>query len=96
VLVRYLPTGGGGGGEVLTVGSYPVQNAAAALRRASGEQGGSQLARSDKGAVVLLDTKSPDNAHLAYPGTDLQIEIFSPVQGEALRLAARDGVEPVP
>jgi hypothetical protein len=97
VFVRYLPAGGGGGGEeFLTIGTYPVEDGAAALERAARNGEGKEIARSDDGAVVLIDRKSPDNAHLAYPGEDLQIEIFSPVSGEALRLAARDRVEPVP
>lgn len=96
VFVRYLPVGGGGEGEFLTVGTYPVEDGAAALERAARNGQGKEIARSDDGAVVLLDRNSPDNAHLAYPGDDLQIEVFSPVTGEALRLAARDGVKPIP
>jgi hypothetical protein len=96
IFVRYLPAGGGGGDEFLTVGTYPVEDGAAALRRAARNGEGKEIARSDEGAVVLIDRKAPDNAHLAYPGEDLQIEVFSPVSGEALKLAARDGVEPVP
>ena len=96
VLVRYLPADGGGGSGALTVGSYPVADAAGALKRAARQDDRKEIARSDNGAVVLLDPESPDNAHLAYPGTDLQIEIFSPVPGQALRLAAHDRVEPVP
>jgi hypothetical protein len=96
IFVRYLPAAGGGGGGQLTVGTYPVPDAVGALRRAAREGHGKQIARSDNGAVVLIDPESPDNAHLAYPGEDLQIEIFSPVPREALRLAARNGVEPVP
>jgi hypothetical protein len=96
VFVRYLPVEAGGGSEYLTVGSYPVEDAVAALRRAAREDDRTELARSDEGAVILLDRDSPDNVHLAYPGEDVQIEVFSPVDGEALRIAARDRVEPVP
>jgi hypothetical protein len=96
VFVRYLPADGGGGGEFLTVGTYPGQDPVGELERAAREGHGKEIARSDEGAVVLIDPESPENAHLAYPGDDVQVEIFSPVPGEALRMASRDRVEPVP
>jgi hypothetical protein len=96
IYVRYLPSEGGDATAFLTVASYPVDDGAAALERSARNTDNKEIARSDDGAVVLIDTESPNNAHLAYPGDDLQIEIFSPVTGEALRLASRDRVEPVP
>jgi hypothetical protein len=99
VYVRY-PHGDGDAGdeqaELLTVGTYPSKDGVAALRRAVRNRSGAKLGRTDDGAVLLIDPGSPNNAHLAYPDTDIQVEIFSPDPGEALRFAARGDVRPVP
>ncbi len=99
VYVRYL-TGGAKAGDdranFITVATYPGGDGIAALRKAAAEQKGAKLGKTDDGAVLLVDPTSPNNAHLAYPGANLQIEVYSPVPGEALRLAARGAVRPVP
>jgi hypothetical protein len=99
VYVRYLKGGAEAGDEraaFLTVATYPGENGIAELRRAAREQEGAELGRTDDGAVLLIDPASPNNAHLAYPGPNLQIEVYSPVPGQALRLASRGAVQPIP
>lgn len=99
IYVRYLTDGADAGDErakFITVATYPSENGVAALRKATREESGAKLGKTDNGAVLLIDPSSPNNAHLAYPGANLQVEVFSPVPGEALRLAARGDVEPVP
>jgi hypothetical protein len=99
VYIRYLTGGAEPGDEqasFVTVATYPADNGVAALRKAVREQKGAKLGKTDDGAVLLIDPTSPDNAHLSYPGANLQIEVYSPVPGEALRLAARGDVQPVP
>jgi hypothetical protein len=95
VFVRYVPSGtdAGARGEYLTVASYPLEDAPSALEKTARRQG-DEIASSDDGAVILLDTESPNNIHMAYPG-NVQIEVFSPVAGEALRLS-KDSVQQVP
>jgi hypothetical protein len=99
VYIRYL-TGGAEAGDkqarFVTVATYPGDDGIAALRKAAREQKGAKLGKTDDGAVLLIDPTSPDNAHLAYPGANLQVEVYSPVPGEALRLAARGDVQQVP
>ncbi len=99
IYIRYLTDGAGAGDEradFVTVATYPADNGVAALRKAAREQKGANIGKTDDGAVLLIDPTSPNNAHLAYPGANLQIEVYSPVPGEALRLAARGDVRPVP
>ncbi len=99
VYVRYLTGGAKAGDErakFITVATYPGGDGIAALRKAAGEQKGAKLGKTKDGAVLLIDPTSPNNAHLAYPGANLQIEVYSPVPGEALRLAAQGEVQPVP
>ena len=96
--VAYLQAGGRRGerpAEYVTVASYPSDDGVAALRRAARNRPRSKLGRTDGGAILLIDPGSPRNAHLAYPGGDFQVEVFSPVPGEALRLAARGDTRPV-
>lgn len=99
VYVRYL-TGGAEAGskraDFVTVATYPEGDGIAELRKAAREEKGAKLGKTDDGAVLLIDPASPNNAHLAYRGANLQIEVYSPVPGEALRLAARGAVQPVP
>lgn len=100
VYVRYLEDGAEAGDEravFVTVVTYPPENGGVAmLRRAARERRGAELARTDDGAVLLVDPNAPRNAHLAYPGESLQVEVYSPVPGEALRLASKGRVQPVP
>lgn len=99
IYVRYLPNGVDAGDQrasFVTVATYAEEGGVAALRKAAREEPGAKLGKTDDDAVLLIDPTSPKNAHLAYPGADLQIEVFSPVPGEALRLAVRGVVQPVP
>jgi hypothetical protein len=99
IYIRYLTDGADAGDErakFITVATYPSKDGVAALQKAAREENGAKLGKTDDGAVLLIDPASPNNAHLAYRGANLQIEIYSPVPGEALRLAARGDVEPVP
>jgi hypothetical protein len=66
------------------------------LRKAARQEAAAKLGKTDDGGVLLIDPTAPNNAHLAYRGANLQIEVYSPVPGEALRLAARGAVRPVP
>jgi len=99
VYIRYLPEGTDVGDEradFVTVATYPSDDGVAELRKAARGEAGAKLGKTDDGAVLLIDPTSPDNAHLAYRGANVQIEVYSPVPGEALRLAARGAVRPVP
>lgn len=99
IYIRYLTDGADAGDErakFITVATYPSKDGVAALRKAAREENGAKLGKTDDGAVLLIDPASPNNAHLAYRGANLQIEVYSPVPGEALRLAARGEVTPVP
>lgn len=97
VHVRYLEEGTEpGDGTFLTVVTYPAADGVAALERSADSREGLELGRTKNGAVLLIDPESPKNANLAYPGDDVHIEVFSPVPGEALRLAVGGKVEPVP
>jgi hypothetical protein len=99
VYVRYLTEGAEAGDDrpnFLTVGTYASDNAVAALREAGQEKEEAQLGRTSDGAVLLVDKSAPDSAHFAYPDSNLEIEIYSPKPGDALRLAIKGDAVPVP
>jgi hypothetical protein len=80
----------------MTVATYPVPNATAALRRALKTRPDAELARGDDGAVVLIDPNTPGSVRLAYPGSDQQVELYTPNVRDSIRLATNGSVQPVP
>lgn len=99
VQLRYLDAdaeAGDGPGRYVTVVTYPAGDGVAALRRSAGSEDGVGLGETADGAVLLIDRDSPRNAHLAYPGDEVHIEVFDPVVGEAAAAASRGDVQQVP
>jgi hypothetical protein len=86
--VRYLTEGAEAGdqrAEFLTVGTYHQPDAVAALRRQAKESDG-VLATAPGKAVVYFNRDQPVSVYLAYPGVDVQIEVFDPSFTRALQL----------
>jgi hypothetical protein len=99
LFVRYLEGNAEAGDEradFLTVATYPSKDGVAEIKEAVRDTPDARLGRADNGAFLLIDPSSADSAHLAYPGPGSpQIEVYSPVPGEALRLASRGAVQPL-
>ncbi|HWB69859.1 MAG TPA: hypothetical protein VG518_07765 [Solirubrobacterales bacterium] len=88
VYIRYL-TGGAKAGEekadFLTVGTYPVPEAAKALADAA-EREGQDLAQ--RKGFQVLGSEQATSAYVVFDDQpDIQVEIFSPEPGEADQLA---------
>jgi hypothetical protein len=99
VYVRYLDEDTEAGvrsAQFLTVATYPLEDPVAGLRIAAKQSKKAALARSKDGALVLIDPASPGSVRLAYPGSDQQIEVYSPDPREAIKLATDGDVQPVP
>jgi hypothetical protein len=97
IFIRYLPPDvrvGNRSARFTIVGSYPVDNALDVLQDLSQEEGESS-ASVPGGGLAVYSTSSPNNVYLAYPGTDVQIEVFDPSAERALRLATTGRVVPV-
>lgn len=97
IFIRYLPPDvrvGNRTARFTIVGSYPVENAIDVLRDLS-EQSGERSASVPGGGLAVYSTSSPSNVYLAYPGSDVQIEVFDPSAARALRLATSGRVVPV-
>lgn len=78
----------------LTVGSYRVANATAALRR-EGKQADGVLAKAPEGGVVYFSRNRPESVYLAYPDEDVEIEVFAPDFQQALQLVTAGRIVPV-
>jgi hypothetical protein len=97
VFLRYLtPDANAGGPDAgfLTVGTYRVPDAQGALRRAAQESGGN-LGRAEGGGLTLQNPDSQGSVYLAYPDSDLQIEVYDPSPGRAGELIHSGAIEPV-
>lgn len=97
VYLRYLPPGVEAGDPepgFLTIGTYPVADAVGALRR-SAAKAGVALDRAADGAAVFANPSSAGSVYLAYPGSDLQIEVYDPAPGRALGLIRAGAIRPV-
>lgn len=96
-LVRYLPEGAEAGDEsadALTVGTYDYADAADALRDL-GEEATGVIAAAPGGGVVFFDRTRPQNVYLAYPDSDIQVEVYDPDPKRALSLVASGKIVPV-
>lgn len=86
--VRYLTDGAEAGdkrADFLTVGTYTQPNAVASLRRQAKRSGGT-ISRAPGNVTVYYDRDKSQSIYLAYPGTQVEVEVFDPSFKRALRL----------
>lgn len=97
VYLRYLPAGVAAGespAAYLTVGTYPVPDAQAAVRRAAAAAGVG-VGHAAGGGIILANPESEGSVYLAYPGSNLQLEIYDPAPGRSMRLIRSGAIVPV-
>jgi hypothetical protein len=97
VQVRYLEAGteaGGGGLEVLTIGSYPLPDAEAALEGFA-KRKDSLVRRSGDGREIVIGAQKPTSVYFADPDGGIQVEVYDPSYERAIGLALSDRVRPV-
>ena len=96
VYVRYLPSGVGAGDSrpLLTVATYPVDNA---FDVTSGIEGpGTERIPIKGGGIAVLSSDRPSSAYVAFPGINYQVELYHPDPKAVRRLARRGAVKAVP
>jgi hypothetical protein len=49
-----------------------------------------------QGGIAVFDKKHPTNVYVAYPGSNFQVDVYSPSGARARRLAASGRVQPLP
>ena len=97
IFIRYLPPDaelGNRSANYTIVGTYPVENALEVLQELS-KQPGEKSAPAPGGGLAVYSTSSPGNVYVAYPGSDVQIEVFDPSAKRALRLVTSGRIAPV-
>jgi hypothetical protein len=94
--VRYLPTGVKAGSKTryLTIGTYPLQNALAATKAAA-KGSGAVAIDVGHGGFGFYSRSSPSSVYLAYPGENVQMEVFDPSPREAQQVASSGRLRPV-
>jgi hypothetical protein len=77
--IRYLPPGVrvGASQAYLSVGTYPFAGALAGIQRVAKSKGQLSIKLAG-GGLAVYSSKNPNDVHLAYPGSNYQVEIFDP------------------
>jgi len=97
VFIRYLPEGvqvGSRRTRGLTVATYPYAAAYRTLQAAARESR-AEVARTPDGGLIVAGSTSRDNVHIAYAGSDIQIEVYDPRPGRAFDLASAGAITPL-
>jgi len=97
IFVRYLPKGvpvGVDKADYTIVGTYSVPNATSVLQSLAEKSGENKLSVPN-GGIAVYSSSQPTNVYVAYPGSNLQIEVFDPSAERAQRLVTSGQVEPV-
>jgi hypothetical protein len=97
IYVRYLPSGVNVGTKSAAyplVGTYPVPGAYDVLKSLAKTSGESSFT-APRGAIAVYSTSRPTNIYLAYPGSDVQIEVYDPSAAQARSLVTSGRVVPV-
>lgn len=94
--VRYVPEGSAAGeapANVLTVGSYEVGDAVAALENFAAEPGATTR-QGKNGREVFTNEERPTSVYFADPEGAVQVEVYDPSAAKAMSLALSGKVEP--
>ena len=93
IFVRYLPAGVAVADPhaYQTIGTYPVKNAFAAVTAISQRPGATTLNAPD-GGVATVDPKHPTSVYIAFPGSNLEIEVYAPSPETASQLVTSGSI----
>jgi hypothetical protein len=97
LFVRYLPPNAKVGDKrpaFLTVATYPYRRAYAHTKDSSHGKGMAR-APAPAGGLAVWSEKRPSSVYVAYPGSELLVEVFSPKASEARRMVLDGQVGPV-
>ncbi len=94
--VRYLPRGMTAGASIpaLTIGSYGVSDAFSVTQRLASGAGAVQVPVTG-GGIAFYSKSAPTSVYVAYPGTNVQIEVYDPSPGLAKQLVSSGKIVPV-
>jgi hypothetical protein len=97
IYIRYLPASvrvGDSRPNFLTVGTYPHPNATATIEKAS-KRPGAVTKKIRGGGLAVTNKGRPRSVYVAYPGSELLLEVYDPSPRLALDLATSGRVVPI-
>jgi hypothetical protein len=96
VYLRYLPRGVEVGAKLpyLTVASYPFSNAFAATEGLA-RQNPRGLIRLAGGGLAVVDRQHPTSIYVAFPGSDVQTEVYDPSAAVARNVVSSGQVQQI-
>ena len=97
VYIRYLPPGipvGAKQPNYLTIVTYPRERALRGLRRLARRKGMASFAVRD-GGIAVYSVSRTNSVYVAFPGEDVQVEVFDPSPEQARRLARSEQLRPI-
>jgi len=88
LFIRYLPPGVriGAKRQYLSVATYPYTDALAGIQRVA-KQKGQRTIKLSGGGLAVYDPKNPKDVHLAFRGSNYQVEVYDPT-GKAPQLVS--------
>ena len=100
VYVRYLPNDvqiGDPEPDFLTVGTYPVADARAALTNISQQEGAISDTEDGGDTLIVTNESVPESVYLAHRNQDenFQVEVYDPDPDRAFEIATSGAVEPI-
>ena len=96
VYIRYLTGGAKVGSPLpnfLTIGTYVVPNAEAAVRAAAAQPGAVRVPL--RGGVAFYNRSRPTSVYFAYPNSDVQVETYDPSAAVAHRLVQTGAIKSI-
>ena len=96
VIIRYLPRGVkvGTPKPYLSVATYPFPGAFRSIQALAKEETQVPIKLED-GGLAVIDKSYPKSIHLAYPGSDFQVEVFHPSADQVRRLVSSGRVSTI-
>jgi hypothetical protein len=97
IYIRYLPAGVSVGDprpNYLTVGTYPTRNSYTVLKRQS-RRAGNRSRSAARGGIAVWSNQRPQSVYVAYPKSNLQVEVYAPSSTQARRIATSGTVKPI-
>ena len=98
IFVRYLPNGlhAGAEGDFLDIATYPFTQAVAGIKdqakKAKNKGLNAKVIRGRDGSYIYVDPKRPRTVYMAFPGINVEVEIFGQSPVDAVRLARSGNV----
>jgi hypothetical protein len=96
VYIRYLPPGtqAGSSQPYLTIATYPFPGAYAATKGLT-QQDNEEAVKVPRGGIGVVNTGDRNSVHVAYPNSDVQVEVYDPSPAAARQIVSSGNVRAI-